>query len=173
MRTYPIVKYPKLIIKSLRTKQQQSPAQFARKLAPQLPRSNGVELLLAWVLGGWAMMLLAIILKLMTAGILVAAISLTVGAGINYWNATVKFARPQRQQPQEQVRDCDWSIVNIPIDWSGVAANLIRSDVPSESQKGVSEAFFLSHLQAYFPGWGEYLERAGLWQEVGSFDRVC
>lgn len=155
MRTYPIVKYPKLIIKNLRTKQQKSPVQFNRKLAPQLPRSNRIELLLAWVLGGWAMMLLAIVLKLMTAGVLIAAIALTVGAGINYWNATVKFARPQRQQPQERARDRDWAVV-IPIDWSGVAANLMRSDVPSEAQKGVSEAFFLTHLQAHFPGWVDY-----------------
>jgi hypothetical protein len=63
MRIYPIVKYPKLIIKNLRTKQQKSMPQFDRRLAPQLPRSNGVELLLAWVLSGWAMMLLAIFLK--------------------------------------------------------------------------------------------------------------
>jgi hypothetical protein len=164
MRTYPIVKYPKLIIKNLRTQQQKSIPQFARlavcdsdrQLTPQLPRSNGVELLLAWVLGGWAMMLLAIVLKLMTAGVLIAAIALTIGAGIKYWNATLKSARPQRQQPQARVRNPDPISVPIPIDWSGVTANLMRSDVPSEAQKGVSEAFFLTHLQAHFSGWVDY-----------------
>jgi hypothetical protein len=171
MRTYPIVKYPHLISKNLRTKQQKSPVQFSPKLAPQLLQSNGVELLLAWVLGGWAMMLLAIVLKLMTAGVLVAAIALTVGAGIKYWNATVKLARPQRQQPQERVRDDNWTVVNIPIDWSGVAANLMRSDVSSQAQKGVSEAFFLTHLQEHFPGWVDYgkVYQPSAWDEKYAY----
>jgi hypothetical protein len=90
---------------------------------------------------------------------LVAAIALTVGAGIKYWNATVKLARPQRQQPQERVRDDNWTVVNIPIDWSGVAANLMRSDVPSQAQKGVSEAFFLT---------GAFSRLGRLWQGLST-----
>lgn len=165
-RTYPIVKYPKNIERKLKSR---SPVAAVHQVeidedvfadlfpAPPARTARKYPQYLLWgLMGLWVLMLGGVAVKVISAGVLVAAVALsavTVAvAGKQIWADSavekVRVDRAKSLSPPVERKELKPSV----IDWSENVAEIVRSSKTSTAQVGVSEERFLAHMQKMLPG---------------------
>lgn len=167
MTTYPIVRYPISVANELR-KIQAAPDSPQVSTLPgisqkfRLPPKPQYLLDVPWYTAIIAMVaVVTIIYKLISIPVLFLILGTGIGAGIKYVIEHQKWKK-QVEAVKKQARSIAAEKAKVPSsplpeaaprtypDWSKIT-NLQTSSIPSEAQVGVSEKFFLTYAQKYFP----------------------
>lgn len=163
---YPIVKYPKNIERKLKSRSvivpKASPPDIDEDAfaylfpPPPVRKARKYPQYLLWgLMGLWVIMLGGIIVKAISAGVLIAAVAISsvvvAVAGKQLW-ADSKIQVKQVDRTKSLSPPTKGEVKSSVIDWTENVSELVRSRKKSLAQVGASEGKFLEKMQRTLPG---------------------